>query len=50
VHGDDFTFVGERVALEFVEKKMKQRYELKVKVRLGDEAQDDKEVRTGPCP
>jgi hypothetical protein len=44
VHGDDFTFVGEKSALDFVEAKMKQWYELKVKARLGDEPEDDKET------
>jgi hypothetical protein len=44
VHGDDFTFVGEKCALDFVEAKMKQWYELKVKARLGDEPEDDKET------
>jgi hypothetical protein len=44
VHGDDFTFVGERAALEWVEKKMKEWYELKVKARLGEEEDDDKET------
>jgi hypothetical protein len=44
VHGDDFTFVGEKAALEVVEIKMKEWYELKVKARLGDEPGDDKET------
>jgi hypothetical protein len=44
VHGDDFTFVGERGALEAVERAMKSWYELKVKARLGDEDDDDKET------
>jgi hypothetical protein len=44
VHGDDFTFVGERGALEVVEKAMKGWYELKVKARLGEEEGDDKET------
>jgi hypothetical protein len=44
VHGDDFTFVGERAALDFVEDKMKSWYELKVKARLGEEEGDDKET------
>jgi hypothetical protein len=44
VHGDDFTFVGERAALDFVEGNMKSWYELKVKARLGDEDGDDKET------
>jgi hypothetical protein len=44
VHGDDFTFVGEPDALSFVEGKMKEWYELKVKARLGDGPEDDKET------
>jgi hypothetical protein len=44
VHGDDFTFVGEPDALNFVENKMKEWYELKVKARLGDGPEDDKET------
>jgi hypothetical protein len=44
VHGDDFTFVGERAALDAIEGKMKSWYELKVKARLGDEEGDDKET------
>jgi hypothetical protein len=44
VHGDDFTFVGERAALDSVEGKMKSWYELKVKARLGAEEGDDKET------
>jgi hypothetical protein len=42
VHGDDCTFVGEREGLDFVEKNMKEWYELQVKARLGDDPQDDK--------
>jgi hypothetical protein len=44
VHGDDFTFVGEQDALEVPENKMKERYELKVKARLGEGKDDDKET------
>jgi hypothetical protein len=44
VHGDDFTFVGEPDALNHVEAKMKEWYELKVKARLGDGPEDDKET------
>ena len=44
VHGDDFTFVGERGPLEEVAKGMRKHYELKVRAVLGDEARDDKEV------
>jgi hypothetical protein len=41
---DDFTFVGEQGALDFVEKNMKQWYELKVKARFGEGPQHDKET------
>lgn len=44
VHGDDFTFVGDGAALDVVESKMKEWYELKVKARLGDGPEDDKET------
>jgi hypothetical protein len=44
VHGDDFTFVGERAALDLIEGKMKSWYELKVKARLGEAEGDDKET------
>jgi hypothetical protein len=44
VHGDDFTFVGENAGLNVVEAKMKEWYELKVKARLGNDPQDDKET------
>jgi hypothetical protein len=44
VHGDDFTFVGDSSALDVVESKMKEWYELKVKARLGDGPEDDKET------
>jgi hypothetical protein len=44
VHGDDFTFVGESEKLDVVEAKMKERFELKVKARLGEGPKDDKET------
>jgi hypothetical protein len=44
VHGDDLTFVGAQEGLDFVEKKMKERHELKVNARLGDGLQGDKET------
>ncbi len=44
VHGDDFTFVGGDESSRYVESKMKEWYEIKVKARRGSDPQDDKEV------
>ena len=44
VHGDDFTFTGEKAALKQVERDMRARYDLKLRGVLGDEADDDKEI------
>jgi hypothetical protein len=44
VHGDDFTFVGGDESSQYVESKMKEWYEVKVKARLGNGPRDDKEV------
>jgi hypothetical protein len=38
------TCAGEKEALDFVEKKMKEWHELKVKLRLGEDPQDDTET------
>ena len=42
VHGDDFTFTGEDAGLDWAEDLMKQRYEVKVRARLGPDGTDDK--------
>ena len=44
VHGDDFTFVGEASSLDWIEKLMKQWFEVKVRARLGPDIGDDKEA------
>ena len=44
VHGDDFTFTGERETLRGIAGRMKQTYELKVRGIVGDEPEDDKEI------
>ena len=44
VHGDDFTFTGSQLALEWVEKLMKSWYKVKVRAWLGPEEYDDKEA------
>ena len=44
VHGDDFTFVGDNNALDWIESNMKRWYEVKVRARLGPDDHDDKEA------
>ena len=44
VHGDDFTFCGEDEALDWIEKSMKEWFEVKIRARLGEDDKDDKEV------
>jgi hypothetical protein len=44
MHGDDFTFMGEKGNLMFVAKSMQEVYELKIRAVLGDEHDDDKEI------
>ena len=44
VHGDDFTAAGSKQNLDWFEKQMKERYELKVGGRLGPGPTDDKEA------
>ena len=44
VHGDDFTFTGYDEDLTWIEKIMKDAYEIKVRGRLGDEKGDKKEI------
>jgi hypothetical protein len=43
-HGDDFTFVGEEVELNWIADEMKKWFEIKVRAILGPEEKDDKEV------
>ena len=45
VHGDDFTFLGTDEELNWIEKRFKERYEIKVRGRLGPEDKDDKSIR-----
>ena len=44
VHGDDFTFMGEKEGLMSVAKALQGVYELKIRAVLGDESEDDKEI------
>lgn len=44
VHGDDFTFVGTDMDLDWIEKEVKKWFEVKVRARLGPGANDDQEV------
>ena len=43
-HGDDFTFTGKRRDLFEIKRKLEESYELKMRARLGGEAEDDKEI------
>ena len=43
-HGDDFTFCGFDIDLDWVEILMKAWFEIKVRARLGPEDRDDKDV------
>ena len=45
IHGDDFTILGYEWDLDWFRKKIRERYEVKVKARLGPGIEDDKEVR-----
>lgn len=45
VHGDDFTFLGTDDDLSWIQKKMSERYEVKIRGRLGPQAKDDKVIR-----
>ena len=44
VHGDDFTFSGKQADLSWIESKMEESYEMKMRAMLGDEFGDDKEI------
>ena len=44
VHGDDFTFTGEKGTLLQIAEEMKETYELKVRGMMGDEPDDDKDI------
>ena len=44
-HGDDFTFLGDDDALDWVEQTMRAKYKIKVRGRLGPEKHDDKSIR-----
>jgi hypothetical protein len=44
VHGDDFTFSGEREKLEAIREKMKEWYEIKDRGIMGSERNEIKEV------
>ena len=44
VHGDDFTFEGEEVDLNWIQKLMKSWFDIKVRARLGPEEKEDKSV------
>ena len=44
VHGDDFTFEGEGVDLKWIQELMKSWFDIKVRAKLGPEAEDDKSV------
>ena len=45
VHGDDFVTTGHRNNIKWFESKMRERFEVKVKARLGPDPEDDKSVR-----
>ena len=45
IHGDDFTALGTRAALDEYERLLKQKFELKVRGRLSSEADTDKKIR-----
>ena len=44
VHGDDFTFLGYEESLDDLETELSKRWEIKVRGRIGDDPQDDKEI------
>ena len=44
VHGDDFTLGGDDEDLDWIEKLMKEWYEVKVRARLGGDQRDDKSI------
>ena len=44
VHGDDFVIAGGRKELEFMKKKLREWYEVKIRAVLGDRQSDDREI------
>ena len=45
IYGDDFTLLGDEVALDWFRKSIKATYEVSVKGRLGADDKDDKSAR-----
>ena len=45
VHGDDFTALGEKSSLDKYERELAKAFELKIRGRLGEGKDDDKEIR-----
>ena len=45
VHGDDFTFLGSDTMLDLSQKVMQQKFEIKIRVRMGPDKDDDKSIR-----
>ncbi len=45
IHGDDFTILGKEKQLNWFKEKIKEKFEVKFKARLGPEEGDDKSVR-----
>ena len=44
VHGDDFTFLGYEESLDELETELSKWWEIKIRGRIGDDPQDDKEI------
>lgn len=45
VHGDDFTILGDEKGLNWFQKEIKKRFEVKVRGRIGPGVKDDKSIR-----
>ena len=45
IHGDDFTLVGNEVALDWFRENIQERFEVKFRGRIGPGNRDDKSVR-----
>jgi hypothetical protein len=45
IHGDDFTILGKEKQLNWFKERIKEKFEVKFKARLGPEEDDDKSVR-----
>ena len=45
VHGDDFTLLGHHLDLDWFRSKIKDKFEVKMRGRLGPCPQDDKSIR-----